>query len=523
MRFLLPALAALAVTMPVAAFSADLPKPKAEHVVLCIWDGMRPDFITPENAPNLHALATRGTFFANNHSFYVTTTEVNGTVLATGAFPSRSTVVANREYRPQINPRGPVATEEIETLRKGDELTGGKYLGAPTVAEIVTSHGKRAVVAGTKPVALLHQRNPKDEKSPTIFAGRALPESVLGPIVEALGAFPKYAPKREAPEPNIPGNAWTTHALIDHLWKDGVPQYSVLWMSDPDFPQHVTQPGSATALAGIKGSDTHLGMVVAELQKRGLLDKTDIFVVSDHGFSTIERTADPVSFLEPSGVRLQRSFNSPPNPGDALLVNTGASTGIYVTGHERTATAKIVSQLQKADFAGPIFTREALPGTFPLHDVHLDSPESPDIVYSYRWSDGKSANGTPGVLVAEGPAGPASGKAIGLGTHGSFSRFDVRNTLVAGGPDIRAGYKNENPTGNIDVAPTLLHLLGFSEDAAKCDGRVLTEALAGTDLPTEKPVTKRLEATNGQGWTQYLKTSTFLGKTYFDEGNAVTP
>src|SRR5262245_12990716 len=73
--------------------------PAAEHVVLCVWDGMRPDFITPELTPNLHALAQRGTFFANNHSFWVTTTEVNGTVLATGAFPVRSNIVANREYR----------------------------------------------------------------------------------------------------------------------------------------------------------------------------------------------------------------------------------------------------------------------------------------------------------------------------------------------------------------------------------------------------------------------------------------
>jgi hypothetical protein len=33
---------------------------KAEHVVVLVWDGMRPDFITPQFAPNLYSLATNG-------------------------------------------------------------------------------------------------------------------------------------------------------------------------------------------------------------------------------------------------------------------------------------------------------------------------------------------------------------------------------------------------------------------------------------------------------------------------------
>ncbi|HSI11679.1 MAG TPA: alkaline phosphatase family protein, partial [Chthoniobacter sp.] len=362
-----------------------------------------------------------------------------------------------------------------------------------------------------------------EPRSATLFAGKIYPAALLGPIVAALGENPPYKPDINNPGPNTAENEWTRRALLEHLWKEGVPRYSVLWLSDPDFPQHVSSPGHKAALAGIHDSDANLGLVIAELQKRGELDKTDIFVVSDHGFSTIERTVDPVKYYNDHGVTVSKKFTSPPANGQVMSVSVGGATGLYVIGHESTTVAKLVDLLQQSDFAGPIFTRDALPGTFAISSAHLDSPQGADIVFSFRWNDGKNAVGAPGMIVSEGKAG--------LGMHGSLSKFDVHNTLVAGGPDIRAGYRNEFPTGNIDVAPTILYLLGLTSPDG-VDGRVLTEAFAGTELPTEKPVTKRVEAsreiTSGvifqdkHTWQQYLQTTSFGGRTYFDEGNAST-
>lgn len=514
-------------TTAFALHAADAPvayKPKAEHVILVIWDGMRPDFITPEYTPNLYALAQRGTFFANNHSFWPTTTEVNGTVLATGAFPARSHIVANQEYRPDIDPRGPVHTEDAEVMRKGDELSGGKYIGVATVVESVRKAGQPTAVAGTKPVALIQDRAPErpaEPRSATLFAGKTYPASLLGPIEAALGPIPPFTGSPTNPVPNTAANEWTRRVLLQHLWKEGVPRYSVMWLSDPDFPQHISSPGHKAALAGIGDSDANLGAVLNELKERHELDKTDIFVVSDHGFSTIERTVDPVKYYNDHGVAVAKKFNAPPTNGQVMSVSVGGATGLYVTGHDAATISKLVDLLQQSDFAGPIFTRDALPGTFAINTAHLDSPQGPDIVFSFRWSDAKNAVGSPGMMVAEGRTG--------LGMHGSLSKFDIHNTLVAGGPDIRAGYRDEFPTGNIDVAPTILYLLGLqSPDGV--DGRVLTEAFAGTELPTEKPVTKRVEATreitsgvifkDKHTWQQFLQTTTFGGRTYFDEGNA---
>jgi arylsulfatase A-like enzyme len=496
-------------------------KAKAEHVLLCVWDGMRPDFITPENTPNLHALAARGTFFNNNHSFYITTTEVNGAVLATGVFPRRSGIMANLEYRPAIDLMHGVATDDFTTVLTSDALTDGRHLAVPTVAELVQKAGRTTAVVCTKMIGLLHDRG-KDRtgRSPTLWLGRTYPKDFLKTIVQAQGKFPAY-PKTDIfdiadARPNTAQNLWTTKALVNVLWKDEIPAYSVLWLGDPDFSQHFTAPGSPTALAAIHDSDTHLGIALAALEKRGKLDSTDVFVVSDHGFSTIGHAVNLVDFFARRGLKTYREFKTTPRPGDILLASVGGSTSIYVIGSDPKIIARLVEALQTSGIAGPIFTRDGLPGTFTFRDARIDTETPPDIVFSFRWGDLKNQYGAPGLIVGE-------AKRPGGGTHGTLSRYDIHNTLVAAGPDIRVGFRDELPTGNIDVAPTTLAILGLAQPGG-CDGRVLYEALNGVDYDAPKPETKRMEAMRrfpGGTWTQFIQTTTFGDKIYFDEGNAV--
>src|SRR5262249_54008690 len=70
-----------------SAPSAD--KGKSEHIVVVVWDGMRPDFITPQYTPTLYKLAKDGVFFKHHPPVYVSSTEVNGTAIATGCYPNR--------------------------------------------------------------------------------------------------------------------------------------------------------------------------------------------------------------------------------------------------------------------------------------------------------------------------------------------------------------------------------------------------------------------------------------------------
>ena len=130
---------------------------RAKYFVLVVWDGMRPDFVTPGLTPSLWAIRNDGVWFANHHSAYPTSTEVNGTVLATGVFPQRSGIEANREYREGIDPLKAYDTQSPRAVRRGDEITGGKYIAVPTLPEMVRANGFSTAVAGAKGVVLLQQ------------------------------------------------------------------------------------------------------------------------------------------------------------------------------------------------------------------------------------------------------------------------------------------------------------------------------------------------------------------------------
>src|SRR5262249_28601306 len=126
----------------------------AHRVVLVVWDGMRPDFVRSDTTPVLTELAQSGVTFKNHHPVYLSTTEVNGTALATGMYPGRSGIIGNEEFRPQILRNGLIHTESLDAVRAGDKLSTNRYLAAPTVPEMLHAKGLRTAVAGSKPVAL---------------------------------------------------------------------------------------------------------------------------------------------------------------------------------------------------------------------------------------------------------------------------------------------------------------------------------------------------------------------------------
>ena len=330
---------------------------KAEHVVVLVWDGMRPDFITPQYCPNLYSLATNGVFFKNNHCAYVSSTEVNGTALATGVHPGRSRVIANTEYRPEISVTGSFATEGLDAIRRGDMMTDGHYLGAETLAEILQDNGIATAIAGTKPVVLLHDRsmrkNSKAEKdSVLVWEGKSIPRAVS----EGL---PKVNDDKQWPSnaiPNVAQDTWTTRSLIRSLWKNSVPKYSLLWLSDPDKSQHDVGVGAPNALAAIESSDKNLGEVIKHLKEKNLFEKTDLFVVSDHGFSTISKGPDIVDILKKAKFQAFKK-NENPEPGDVMVVGLGGSVMFYVVDRQEAVVRRLVEFLQQSDFAGVVFSR----------------------------------------------------------------------------------------------------------------------------------------------------------------------
>ena len=491
-------------------------KGQAEHVVIIVWDGMRPDFITPQYTPTLYSLARQGVFFNKHHSVFPSTTEVNGTALATGVYPNRNGILANSEYRPELYFLAGIATEALDNVRRADFLTGGHYLWCPTLAETLQQAGYPTITTGTKPVVLLHDRTRRgltkaQTNSAVLFAGQTMPKSLLKDLEKANDD--KKFPTTNS-TPNAEKDAWTTKAVLQGLWKKGLPKYTLLWLYDPDSTQHAEGVGSDQALAGIANSDKSVEDILKYLDDKKLRDKTDVIVTSDHGFSNIKRGPDVVEVLKKAKFKAVRKFEDP-EPGEILVVGAGSAMSFYVVDHDPELIRKLVQFLQGTDFTGVIFTRQPVEGAFPMEAARINATNIvADVVISMRWFAEPSDNGTAGQVIADGGT-------RGKGTHGSLSRYDMHNTLVAAGPDFRKGWVDDLPTGGVDVAPTVLWILGVSP-LQPMDGRVLHEALADSQVAPPVSETKTIEASSDLGWlrwSQYLKFTQMGPTIYFDEGN----
>jgi arylsulfatase A-like enzyme len=501
---------ALVFSLGAIGLAADAPR-SDQHVVVVVWDGMRPDFVSEETTPTLWKVAHEGVTFRNHHAVYLSATQVNGTALVTGVYPGKSSVIANYEYRPEIDRRRSISVESPAVVSKGDELSSGQYISVPTITELVQRAGRRTAIASAKTVGLLLDRragNAPAKNCVTLFAGQTVPTGALAPFVTALGPFPSAHLQRDA---------WTTKAVTDLVWKDGVPALSMIWLGEPDLTQHESAPGPPPALAAIKSSDENLAAVLSALDRKAARQTTDLFIVSDHGFSTIRRSIDLRKILSDAGFVAKTEFDDQPKPGDIMLVGNGGSVLFYVVGHDATVTRRLVEFLQQSDFAGVIFTKDVIQGTFGLDQARIQSDHAPDVTMAFRWNDSKNQFGTPGMIDADWQ------REAGEGTHATLSRFDMHNTLVAAGPDFRRGQTDDLPTGNVDLAPTILHILGIKAPQ-EMDGRVLSEAVVSVDQVSAagKTEAKTIEAKKdfpAGTWRQSLRISRVGSTIYLDEGN----
>jgi hypothetical protein len=162
-----------------------------------------------------------------------------------------------------------------------------------------------------------------------------------------------------------------------------------------------------------------------------------------------------------------------------------------------------------------IFTKNRFEGTFTLEQGKIDSSEAPDVVMSFRWNQNQNPFGVAGMIDADWQ------RAAGKGTHATLSPYEMHNMLVAAGPDFRRGEVDDLPTGNVDLAPTILKILGIAQ-RYRMDGRVLSEAMTGNNYQTlqseNETVATKKDFPSGS-WRQSLHISRVQSTVYLDNGN----
>jgi arylsulfatase A-like enzyme len=175
-----------------------------------------------------------------------------------------------------------------------------------------------------------------------------------------------------------------------------------------------------------------------------------------------------------------------PVPAGAIVVAANAGSDyLFVPDHNaETVRAAVISLQSRLQF-GAIFVSDRygeIAGTLPMSLIKTEnSSRAPDIIVSFSYHENIAVSGKSGVSYAS--------SVNRRGDHGSFSPTDVHISLMAHGPSFKPGLRDPLPSANVDIAPTIGRILGFSMPDAQ--GRVLEEALEGGPSPTEYAVSNK--------------------------------
>jgi arylsulfatase A-like enzyme len=469
-----------------------------------VWDGMRPDLISTDLTPNLARLAGEGVNCLDSHAVYPTVTRVNAASLSTGALPGRHGIVGNNLYAPLVERRAPVSIGDHRTLYALIESRGGRLLPGDTLADRVSGAGGRSVIVSSGSPGSAFLCHPRVEEFPgdRLFNPAVmLPASAQDELAAQLGPLP-------APTvPNSAQNAYFTRAIVEYVLPALEPTLLVFWHNDPDTTQHNRGFGSSEALQSIRDADANLGTVLVALEARGLRDETALAVVSDHGYVSI---LPSIAAVEPF---VAAGLGEALEAGRIILSSNGCSLLVNAADGDEHLLARVADCLLRWPQAGLVFSgahgRPPLEGTLPLDLIGCGGDLAADVLCALAWDDQPNDYGHPG-------RSPGVDRSY-LANHGGLSPWEVHNTLVLAGPGFKSGLENRLPTGNLDLAPTLLALLGL-EPPPDQDGRVLVETLRGGPDPSSLAVQRSRVGASLDGYHQEIQFSEAAGGRYLDFG-----
>ncbi|HUY25898.1 MAG TPA: alkaline phosphatase family protein [Candidatus Binataceae bacterium] len=558
---------AIAAQSSIRAAAADT-RARPRIFILMVWDGLRPDFVTQRDTPNLFALEREGVRFARHHAQYPTVTMVNAATLATGAPPGVTGIFADTMYlAPALKELGvnlqadglmqfAVGPAMLENSKRLDELNApdafkGNLLGIDSVVqEAARESGYVAIVGKQGPAFLFDDRvltvaGGQDELHQAHANYLFLSDDAAAAPADAQALSAAMPPAAATGVSDADRDRYFARVVADRAIPAaktavgaGHPAVIVLWQHNPDLTQHHAGLGTLPALEALTAADNNLATVRAAIQSSGVADRTDLMVVSDHGFATIRLRISLAALLVSAG--LKQALGST----DVVVAPSGGSDLVYLSRDEFKTSAALEDRLQKIvnfaeaqEWCGPIFSRDgaapppapaharrghhpsaaalayrgSIDGTFAQSALGLfNAVRSPDLIISFAEAANATNRGFTGpeapafALAANGQRSVANKSqplvrpvegliysdtgsgdrwTTGMGMHGACGAREIHNFGAAIGPDFKRGFLDENPTANLDVAPTISHLLGLMINAgpggAYPSGRALTEALAG--------------------------------------------
>ncbi|QRR00658.1 alkaline phosphatase family protein [Dyadobacter sandarakinus] len=461
--------------------------------LIVFFDGLRPDYITPEQMPNLYAFKQKASYGKNHHSVFPTVTRVNSSSYGTGSYPGTHGLLGNAVFFPKVNPAKAVGTT-YEDLMKVQESESGKLLTAVSMGEVLDAAGERMMVFSSGTTGQAYLQNPAVGRGAIINHELILPASLRDQVMAELG------PVNTGNGDIYAKHKWVADALFRYGLQEDGPLVSAIWFSDPDGAAHKYGIGSEQAVSAIKYVDGQFGRILDTLSARGLREHYNILISTDHGFVTHTGKQNLSDLLISEGLKKDKD-------SDDVVIAEGA---IYVKNHQEDTIRKIVAVLHKTPWIGAVFTKPKqknslqgwVDGTLSFDAIHYNHPvRSGDILVAPNWNDYKNDKGYAGSDFSGGVAG-----------HGGSSPYEINIALMADGPDFKDAFQGDLPSSNVDIAPTVLALYGLPVPRVM-DGRVLTEYFVKPAKSTGKSRKEKIRTEAAYPWGTYklLLETTLLG------------
>ena len=336
-----------------------VPSSFSRNVIIFVADGLRNGSVNMTDMPTLYALRQGGVWFANSHSLFPTFTSANASAMATGHLLGDTGDFSNTLYVGfPIEKKTGIDVPLTETpfiendvvIEEIDDRFGGNYLNEETLLAYARKNGYSKAAVGKLGPTLIQDAAEGASTNGSVPA----PETVIiddstgrdgglqlrPEIADALRAagLTTTAPTRANGQPEktkldngFSGNNETpgtiaandvqqqylvnalTEAVLPVFGRVGKPFVVVYWSRDPDGTQHnqgdslnQLRPGinGPTSRKGLLNADRNLRQIIEYLKAvPGLAEDTDVFVTSDHGFSTISK-----SLLDATGKTVTKSY-----------------------------------------------------------------------------------------------------------------------------------------------------------------------------------------------------------------------
>ncbi|MFQ5578498.1 MAG: alkaline phosphatase family protein, partial [Anaerolineae bacterium] len=299
------------------------------------------------------------------------------------------------------------------------------------------------------------------------FVPRAVPGQEPPPAV--MTALESIGSQQITP---LADDSWALEAALV-LFRQMQPRVLLINLPGTDEAGHLTGGSAAGMTPVIKNVDYQIGQLVAAYRSAGLLEQTIFIITSDHGMAEQPPELDTglmetafqaagVKAVPPSRVAASSLWITPWQKANLLAakidaLNIPQVTGVYYKTLDETTNS---------------FLYQSTPATQQRLDPVLNA------AYRYLLDTTAGPRGAEVALTRASPPLALPEHEDTKGQHHEVSWPTQHIPLIIYGPGVKQGFVSDYPARLVDLAPTVLALMGLQAEGM--DGLILADALTAS-------------------------------------------